>query len=33
MEQIEFSKLKPYFEQIPGLIIIDMQGKVIYLND
>ena len=28
----QFSQLEPYFESLPGLMIIDMQGKTLYMN-
>ncbi len=33
MDNIDFRKLEKYFEQIPGLIMIDMEGKIFYMND
>lgn len=30
---MDFKRLEKYFEQIPGLIMIDMEGKVFYINE
>lgn len=32
MSKAAFEQFETYFEQIPGLLIIDMQGRVIYVN-
>lgn len=33
MDGIDCRKLQEYFNQIPGLIMIDMEGTVFYIND
>ncbi|MBQ9060890.1 MAG: sigma 54-interacting transcriptional regulator [Firmicutes bacterium] len=32
MEHLTFAEMEPYFESLPGLMIIDLQGKTLYMN-
>ena len=32
MNKIRFEDLEKYFEHIPGLMMIDMEGKIFYMN-
>ena len=33
MDKMDCEKLERYFNQIPGLMMIDMEGTVFYIND
>lgn len=33
MDRIDCERLEQYFNQIPGLLMIDMEGTIFYIND